>query len=440
MFRTLKSGSVARFSLHDLLVDRRAATRAPRMFCVIVLSMMLAVSAAQCLELVLLPMHVFRWLGILAVVDGGGMALLEMNERGYTRGASKLLVTGLWLLITVCAATSGGIHSPSATYYLTAVFIAGLLLGRRSAVLTGIICCLGGLVLVWCSRATNLPANEVRNNAVALWIGIVLNMAIIISLQYFAARTARNALQQIRALSSRLVSLREEERTRIAREVHDHLGQLLTAMKLELHSAQNSLAGIEQPELREKLNYKFDTVTKLSDDLIRSVQKIASELRPGALDCLGLEAAIESEAEAFESRTNVRCECSLPGGDVTLPDAHATAVFRIFQEILTNIARHAQATLVVVSLIHEDANVLLEVEDNGIGISEERIANPNSLGILGMQERAEALGGRVAFRRNRRGGTSVTVQIPLPDMPVKLEEDTVFHPTFVESEQTQSVA
>lgn len=436
----MKSGSVTRISFYDLLADRRAVTRSARMLCVILLSLMFAVTVGECIELVLLPTHVFRWLSILLVVNGGGLALLEMNEHGRTRGASKLLVLGLFLLITVSAVTGGGIHTPSATYYLTLVFIAGLLLGRQWAVLTGAFCCFGGLMLVYFSRATILPANEVRNNALGLWIGTVLNMAIIIGLQYFAARTAKNALQQVRALSSRLVSLREDERTRIAREVHDHLGQLLTALKLELHSAQTSVSGIEQPELRDKLTGKLATTTQLSDDLIHSVQKIASELRPGALDCLGLEAAIESEAETFESRSNVRCECHLPGGDITLPDAHATAVFRIFQEILTNIARHAQASLVVVSLIHEERKVLLEVRDNGVGMSENKISDPSSLGLLGMQERAEALNGRVLFRRNRHGGTTVSVQIPLPHSPKPAEEPLVFHPAFVEAEDTQSAA
>ncbi len=299
MIAMMKSGSVTRFSFLDLLTDRRASTRGARMLCVILLGLMLAVTVGECIEIVLLPTHVFRWLAILAVVDGGGLALLEMNERGLTRRASKLLVLAFAVLITVCAATGGGIHTPAATYYLTLVFIAGLLLGRRWAILTAALCCLGGLGLVAFARATNLPANEVRNNALALWIGTVVNMGIIIGLQYFAARTSRNALQQIRALSSRLVSLREDERTRIAREVHDHLGQLLTALKLELHSAQTSISTISKPELREKLTGKISTTTTLADDLIRSVQKIASELRPGVLDCLGLEAAIESEAEAF---------------------------------------------------------------------------------------------------------------------------------------------
>lgn len=438
-----KPRNVMHFSFTDLLMDRRPATRGARMFCAIVLALMFAVTIGECLELMVLPAHVFRWLSILAVVDGVGLALLEMNERGRTKLASKILVGTLWVMITICAATAGGIRTPAATYYLTVVFIAGLLLGRRWAVLTGAACCIGGLVLVLFTHGVNPPANEVRSDAFAFWMGTVVNMAIIIGLQYFAARTSRNALQQIRALSSRLVSLREDERTRISRQVHDHLGQLLTAMKMELHSAQTNVTSVSDIELRDKLMVKLATTTTLADDLIHSVQEISAELRPGALDCLGLDAAIESEAETFETRTNVRCECYVPSEQLELPDEHATAMFRIFQEILTNIARHAKASLVVISLQREEETLLLEVEDNGVGIKDGQIASPNSLGLLGMQERAGVLGGKVIFRRNRKGGTTVTVQIPLPDSPkvnVETEAPTIFHPTFVESQDTQTAA
>ncbi len=130
----------------------------------------------------------------------------------------------------------------------------------------------------------------------------------------------------------------------------------------------------------------------------------------------------------------------MPAGELAIPDAHATAVFRIFQEILTNIARHAQASVVVVTLLHEDSILWLEVEDNGVGMEEGCMNSSNSLGILGMQERAEILGGKVSFRRNRPKGTAVTVQIPLPEMPAATAEPVVFHPAFVEPEGKQSAA
>lgn len=434
-----------RFSFTDLLVDRRPATRGARMLCVILLILMFAVTLGECVELILLPHHVFRWLSILAIVDGGGLFLLELNERGSTRLASKLLVGALAVMITICAVTGGGMNTPAATYYLTVVFIAGLLLGRRWAILTAAACCVGGLVMVLSAHSSNLPDSEIRNNAFALWMGTVLNMSIIIGLQYFASRTARNALDQVRALSARLVTLREEERTRIAREVHDHLGQLLTAMKMEVHSAQTGLSGISDTDLRERLTAKLVTTTVLTDDLIQSVQKIASELRPGVLDCLGLEAAIESEAETFEERTGVRCQCNVPQTQIVMPDKYSTALFRIFQEILTNVARHAKASLVLISLIHEDGALMLDVEDNGVGLDESRIAAPDSLGLLGMQERAEALGGQIQFRRNRKGGTAVSVQIPLAGSTVaepaaELDEASLLHPAFLKTEDSKSVA
>jgi signal transduction histidine kinase len=161
------------------------------------------------------------------------------------------------------------------------------------------------------------------------------------------------------------------------------------------------------------LSGKIDTATELTDETVRSVQKIASELRSGVLDQLGLAAAIKSEAQSFQTRTGIQCECSLPTTLTEISKEHATTVFRIFQEILTNITRHAHATEVIVCLSIDGNNLVLEVEDNGVGIKDLEIADAKSLGILGMQERATLLGGMVKFHRNRGKGTTVTMQIPL---------------------------
>ncbi|HZQ46947.1 MAG TPA: PAS domain S-box protein, partial [Verrucomicrobiae bacterium] len=227
------------------------------------------------------------------------------------------------------------------------------------------------------------------------------------------AEHLRRSEEQLRALSSRIQSLREEERTRIAREIHDHLGQLLTALKFDLRSIQRKISGVGELELRAVLSGKIATATDLTDETVRSVQKIASELRSGVLDQLGLAAAIKSEAQSFQSRTGIQCEWSLPAAPMDVSAEHATAAFRIFQEILTNTARHAHATKVVVCLSIDGTNLMLEVEDNGIGIKDLEIEDAKSLGILGMQERATLLGGKVKFQRNRGKGTTVTVQIPL---------------------------
>lgn len=227
-----------------------------------------------------------------------------------------------------------------------------------------------------------------------------------------AEQRLQQSREQLRALSSRLQSLREEERTRIAREIHDHLGQLLTALKLDLRTLERKISGMSDTELQGALNRKITSATELADETITSVQKIASELRPGVLDRLGLAAAIEVEAQAFQSRTGIHCDWGVPNDPIGMPEDRATALYRIFQEILTNVARHAHATQVTVRLNCEGESLVLQVKDDGVGILESDLENPKSLGLLGMQERAAILGGKIIFGRQAGKGTIVTVQIP----------------------------
>lgn len=221
--------------------------------------------------------------------------------------------------------------------------------------------------------------------------------------------------QETRAEFTRqLIASQEAERTRIAREIHDHLGQLLTALKLDLRSLERRAAVLSDPELQTALLSKLTSAKELADETITSVQKIASELRPGILDRLGLAAAIEAEAQAFEARTGVNCPCAVPEETPPIPQDRAIAAFRIFQEIMTNVARHANATEVQIRLQLSATVLLLEVADNGVGLAEEHFADPKSFGLLGMMERAEILGGQIAFRKPAAGaGTMVTVRLPL---------------------------
>jgi len=218
--------------------------------------------------------------------------------------------------------------------------------------------------------------------------------------------------EQLRALSSHVESLREEERTRIAREIHDHLGQLLTALKLEVRSLERRIDALRNPEQQAALTAKVKSALALTDETIGSVQKIAAELRPGALDRLGLPAAVEAETQTFQARTGIHCKWSVPRDPVNLPQDHATAVFRVFQELLTNVARHAQATHVAVRLGCDDETLELQVRDDGVGIQQSDIENPKSLGLLGMRERVAFLGGTIAFSGKAGTGTTVTIQIP----------------------------
>jgi PAS domain S-box-containing protein len=219
--------------------------------------------------------------------------------------------------------------------------------------------------------------------------------------------------RQLRALTYRLQFLREEERSHVAREIHDHLGQLLTALSLDLRLIERRAANVADADVRAGLQGKIASARRLADDTITSVQKIATELRPAILDRLGLEAAIETETQAFQCRTGVHCEWELPSTPLALEPDKATAIFRIFQEILTNVARHAQAGNLAISLAQEEDELVLEVDDDGIGIKPDDSAKPTSLGLLGMRERVAILGGRITFGRGGQRGTKVVMQIPL---------------------------
>ena len=217
------------------------------------------------------------------------------------------------------------------------------------------------------------------------------------------------SFNQLRALNARLQSIREEERARVAREIHDELGQALTAIKIDVTTLVRELADTVPAVQRGK------STLKLLDEAIHSVQRIATDLRPGILDDLGLAAAVEWSAEEFESRTGTRCRLSLPEVDIAMDPEHATALFRIFQETLTNVARHANATAVNVKLARDNGDVYLEVRDNGQGIGEEQLSARRSLGILGMRERALLLGGELIIRGAPGKGTTVRAWIPNAD-------------------------
>ncbi len=218
----------------------------------------------------------------------------------------------------------------------------------------------------------------------------------------------RAAQEQLRELASYLQAGREEERTRIARELHDEFGQMLTALKMDLAWMARRL-GPHQLELREKTRSMSDLVSST----IQAVRRVATELRPGLLDDLGLSAAVEWQAQEFRERTGISCELHNGTTDLSLGRDLDTTLFRIFQEALTNVARHAQATQVHVELTQERDSVTLIVRDNGRGITASQLSDPRSLGLTGMRERARAWGGEVTLEGHRGEGTTMCVRIPL---------------------------
>jgi signal transduction histidine kinase len=212
--------------------------------------------------------------------------------------------------------------------------------------------------------------------------------------------------EQLRNLYLRLQEVREEERTRTAREVHDHLSQLLTTIKLELSLLDKKLA-----QYGSGIQESISQLLEMSDDAIQSVQRIAMELRPPILDDLGLAEAIEWQVREFKARTGIECQFFEQMNGFELDLERSTTLFRIFQETLTNIVRHSQATQVSVKLHVSAKNINLEVQDNGCGITVDQIQNLRSLGLLGMRERAMVWGGYFNIERVSEGGTIVTINI-----------------------------
>jgi signal transduction histidine kinase len=259
------------------------------------------------------------------------------------------------------------------------------------------------------SARTGLPRKAGELNELAASFD---NMAASLELRETQRQQSEEALrrsqEELRNLSAHLQSVREEERTRLAREIHDELGQTMTALKMDLSWLNRRL---DSP--RETLHEKTHAMEALVDSTIRTVQRLSSELRPGLLDDLGLAAAIEWQAEEFQKRAGIACDVRLDLGETTLSRDHSTAIFRIYQETLTNVIRHAQATRVSVLLQTQDKQMILEVTDNGRGITEEEIRGAKAFGLIGMRERVIALKGQLVINGRPGQGTTVTVTVPL---------------------------
>lgn len=234
--------------------------------------------------------------------------------------------------------------------------------------------------------------------------------------------TLRQSRQKLRALTARVESLREGERIRISREIHDNLGAKLTGLKLDLEWMERKLSDLNGLPAVNPLLDRIVGATELVDEIISMVQEIAGELRPGVLDKLGLQVALQYEGRRFQERTGIQCRIRLSETEPKLPAGHSTALFRIFQECLTNVARHARATNVDAELKIEGTSVVLRVMDNGQGITDADLANRESLGLLGMKERAELLGGEIHFQRGPNEGTVVVVRVPLQEKVLAIGE------------------
>jgi signal transduction histidine kinase/CheY-like chemotaxis protein len=252
-----------------------------------------------------------------------------------------------------------------------------------------------------------------------LWEGVIWN----ITQSKLAEAEIRRSRQQLQELSDHVEKVKELERMRIAREIHDDIGGNLTAIKIDLLWLTNRLPAELKP-----LHEKAGAIERLVDRTMDTTQRISRDLRPGILD-LGLIAAIEWQAEEFQRRMGIPCEVVATDDDVCLDPDLCVAIFRIFQETLTNISKYAQATRVDVSLVTGEDVVVLEVSDNGRGIARDQMSKPGSFGIRGMQERARSLHGDVEIEGIPGAGTRIKVEIPLnakDDSPIGLTQKALF--------------
>ncbi len=221
------------------------------------------------------------------------------------------------------------------------------------------------------------------------------------------------ANEQLRALTSRIVTVREDERAALSREIHDELGSALTGVKMGLMHIKRSLPGDESSKEYTQIHEVLSSMTNIIDGTIRMIRKIITDLRPEILDMVGLAEALQWYAGEFEKRTSISIQFTVFPRKFDLAKKQTTELFRIFQEILANIAKHSGASKVVVFLKKEQTLVTLRVKDDGIGIKESDMANKNSFGIIGIRERANLMGGKMHIKGLAGKGTTISVEVPV---------------------------
>lgn len=310
---------------------------------------------------------------------------LEREEVVFTTGLS------IWLEQLLAGATPAMIeHMASLLHVSPDTKVFHLFLIRKQQIL--------GLLTVWGAGIceADLPALSVYANQVA---AALENVRLFMEVE--------QGRERLRKLAEYLQAVREEERTRIAREIHDELGQALTALKMDLVWLAKRM-----PDEPSFLREKMVDMASLIDHTTEATRRVLSELRPALLDNLGLGAAIEWQTEEFGERSGIEVEIYGSEEEPLLHPNLASALFRIFQETLTNVARHAQASKVVVRLQVEQEEVVLTVQDNGRGITREQVEDGESLGLLGIRERVAYWNGSVSFRGEPGRGTTVTVRVP----------------------------
>ena len=311
---------------------------------------------------------------------------------------SLVLTEILWLLVD---------RPVSSPLFLVAIVLTTWLCGFRYGTVASI---LAGLTIDYFFVQPRFEFYGSREELIRLLIFVVEGAAAswLVDRLRLAGEEIRISHRKLRALTDYQQRLREDEQKRIARELHDELGQALTGLKMQIHL----LKGQSESRAEKSLSKEFDELMHLIDSTIATVRRIASELRPSLLDDFGLVPAVEWQTQEFERRTSIACEFKTSDESIDLGHEQNTVIYRIVQEALTNVARHARATKVTVDLDAEPGEVNLRIRDNGVGMEEE---NPKgvSLGIIGMHERSRMIGGELEIESGPEEGTAISLRIPL---------------------------
>lgn len=337
----------------------------------------------------------------------------EFNLSSFlVRYAVAILLVVMALILTLLIWSF--IQSLASPLFLLAIMVTAWFSGLKAGLLSAVI---SSIVINYFFISPEYQISGERDDVFRILIFIMEGAAFswLISWRTNAAEEIKSSRGQLQALSLRQQTLIEDERKRIALEIHDELGQILTGLKMEIHLLSKKFTGSNSAaEDIDELEAKIKEILQMIDATIVTVRRISTDLRPPILDDLGLVAAIEWQALEFQRRTGIPCVLTTNEiENAKLGSEFSTAVFRIFQETLTNVTRHAEAKNVFVRLEKRDQELLLRVEDDGKGIQPEQTNGNSSLGILGMQERARLISGDLKVFNSDQGGTIVELIAPL---------------------------
>ena len=325
-----------------------------------------------------------------------------------TLAAIIFVLTALGLTEAIWLIVDRPISSP---LFLGAIMLTAWLCGFRLGVFAAILSAVAiDFFFVPPLYDLSIDFDEVARILVYIAEGSAL--AWLVDVRQAAVEEIKSTGEQLRALTTRQQTLRETEQKRIALEIHDELGQALTGIKMDVHWLNRTIDEHRGDVPKALINDKLAELLTQIDESISSVRRIATELRPSILDDFGLIAAIEWQAKEFERKSGVECLVNSDTDSLGLSSDANTAVFRIFQEALTNVIRHANAKTVLVEIDTSDLGTTMRVEDDGVGIDLLSLGHTTSLGILGMQERARLIGGTLDITKRQNGGTTIGLNIP----------------------------